>query len=521
MEPSGFWALGSGFSTIGRFLILLVLATLAAGCAVGPDFVPPEPDMPPTYRAEVAPAEATSFADVPWWEVFQDEDLQHLITTALENNYDLLTAAYRVEAARHQVGITRSEIYPQVGYQGAAQRARTFFPTATENPTFNTFLGTFNLAWEIDVWGRIRRASEASLADLFATEDFRRGVVLSLVSGVAQAYFELQELDLELQIARETTQSFEETVALFTRRFQGGVDSKLSVERAKAALAQAAAAIPQTQQRIVIKENQISILLGRPPGPIARAPLMTQSAVPPQTPAGLPSQLLLRRPDILQAEQQIASANALIGVSVANFFPQIGLTTLYGGQSSELENIIKGPGQVWAISGSVLGPLFQGGLLIESYRQSVADWEATKQQYEQAVLTALGEVSDALIAQQKLEEVRIEQAKEVAALQESVRLALLRYNGGLSTYFEVLEAQQQLFPAENALAQTDRDRLLAVVQLYAALGGGWSEDHFEPPGWFDFAHFGDDSLQTPAVPPVASIDTSAPAPVSAPEPVAQ
>ena len=451
----------------------LLLTFLLGGCAVGPDFVKPEPAMPPAYRSEIEPAEAASFADAPWWDVFRDEILRGLIDEALANNYDLRTAVYRVQSAQHQVGITRSPLFPNASYQGAAQRARVFIAPEFPNTTFNTFLGSFNLAWEIDIWGRVRRATESSLADMLAAEDFRRGVVLSLVSTVAQSYFSLQELDLELEIARSTTESFADTEALFNRRYLGGVDSKLSVERAKAALHNAAATIPQLEQQIVIQENQLCALLGRPPGPIAREPLLTLAALTPATPPGLPSQLLLRRPDILQAEQQIAATNALIGVSVANFFPRIGLTTLYGAQSSEIENLVKGPGAIWTIGGTILGPLFQGGALIESYRQSVTDWEATKQQYMQTVLTALGEVSNALIAQQKLAEERLEQEREVEALRESVRLALLRYTGGLSTYFEVLEAQQQLFPAETALAQTDGDRLLAVVQLYAALGGGW------------------------------------------------
>lgn len=464
-------------------LVLLVLAI--GGCAVGPDFVRPEPVVPPAYRSEVAPAEAASFADQAWFDVFQDATLRGLIDDALTNNYDLRTAAARVEQAQHQVGVTRSELFPQVGYNGAAQRGSSFIGPNTSNQTFNTFLGSFNLAWEIDVWGRIRRATEASEAVLYATDDVRRGVVLSLVSGVAGSYFTLQELDLELEIARRTTENFSETLDLFTRRFKGGVDSKLSVERARAARAQAAATIPQLQQQVVQQENAICTLLGRPPGPIAREPLLTRRALPPQTPPGLPSELLRRRPDILQAERLIESSNAQVGVAVANFFPRIGLTTLYGGQSSDLENVIKTPGVIWAVAGSMLGPIFQGGRLTEAYRAQVADWEASQAIYEQTVLTALGEVSNALIAQQKQEEVRVEQEVQVDALRESVRLALLRYNGGLSTYFEVLEAQQQLFPAELQLAQTDLGRVLAVVDLYRSLGGGWdANDMSVDPGFW-------------------------------------
>ncbi|HSP97821.1 MAG TPA: efflux transporter outer membrane subunit [Candidatus Dormibacteraeota bacterium] len=456
-----------------------------AGCAVGPDFVKPEPEMPPAYRSELAPAEAVSFADEPWFDVFHDATLRALIDESLASNYDLRTAAARVEQAQHQVGVTRSEIFPQVGYQGAAQRGKSFLGPNSDNQTFNTFLGAFNLAWELDVWGRIRRATEASEAVLYATDDVRRGVVLSLVSGVASAYFTLQELDLQLDIARRTTESFTETVQLFTRRYQGGVDSRLSVERAKAARATAAATIPQIEQAIVQQENAICILLGRSPGPVAREPLLTLNALPPQTPPGLPSELLRRRPDVLAAERLIESSNAQVGVAVANFFPRIGLTTIYGGQSSDLDNIVKTPGVVWAIAGSLVGPIFQGGRLTEAYRAQIADWEATKAQYVSTVLTALSEVSNALIAQQKLEGVRAEQQFAVDALRESVRLALLRYNGGLSTYFEVLEAQQQLFPAELALAQTDLGRILAVVDLYRSLGGGWqSNDMSVDPGFW-------------------------------------
>jgi len=485
------FSLRRGTSLLRRGHLILgipLLAALLTGCPVGPNFQPPHPTMPENYRAALTPAEAQSFATLPWWEVFHDETLRDLIEEALANNYDLKTAVARVESAQHQVGVTRSPLFPQVGYQGGAGRQKVFTGVTPENQTIDVFLGSFNLAWEIDVWGRVRRATEASEATLYATDDVRRGVVLSLVSGVAQAYFGLQELDLTLTIARETTQSFDDTVALFTRRFKGGVDSLLSVERALAARDQAAALIPATEQQIIVQENLICTLLGRPPGPIPRAEIMTQEAVPPKTPPGLPSDLLQRRPDVLQAEQQIAAANATVGVTVANFFPRIGMTTFYGGQSSEIENIVKGKGTIWGISGSVLGPLFQGGQLTESYRAAVADWEATKQRYEQTVITALAEVSNALIAQQKLEQVRTEQASQVEALQESVRLALLRYEGGLASYFEVLEAEQQLFPAQLNLAQTDRDRLLAVVQLYAALGGGWEandqpvEAGFWPPG---------------------------------------
>lgn len=468
-----------------RRAIAIALAVGLAGCPVGPNFVKPSPETPARYRSELEPAEAASFADTPWFDVFQDATLRGLVEEALANNHDLETATSRVEQALHEVGITRSEIFPQVGYEGGAQRGRNLFGAPIDVPTFNLFLGAFNLAWEVDVWGRIRRATEASEAALYATDDIRRGVVLTLVSAVATSYFRLQELDLELEIARTSTDSFTSTLDLFTRRYNSGVDSKLSVERARSARALAAATIPRLEKDIVQEENRLCTLLGRTPGPVKREKLLTLRALPPATPPGLPAELLRRRPDVLEAERRIEETNAEVGVAVASFFPRIGLTSLYGGQSTELENIVKTPGVIWSIAGSIMGPIFQGGRLTENYRARQAAWEAAKTQYAQSVLTALAEVSNALIAQQKLEGVRAEEADEVDGLRSSVNLALLRYDGGRATYFEVLEAEQQLFPAELALARTDLDRLLAVVDLYRALGGGWQANDLQvdPSPW--------------------------------------
>lgn len=466
---------GKGGNT--RSLPLLVVLGVCAACAVGPNYRRPEVPAPAAYRGQVGAAEAVSFADLPWWEVFQDDVLQALIEEALQNNRDLRTAAARVEQFRAVVGVARSELFPQGEYEGGAARSRGVTPLLSPVPpgtTRTSFLGVFNLAWEIDVWGRIRRSTEAALADLFASEAFRRGVVLSLVSSVAQAYFELLELDLELEIARRTAASFQRTLDLFTQQFNRGVASRLEVTRAEAALASTVATIPSLELQIVAKENQLCVLLGRPPGPVARGRPLTDQAFP-ETPPGLPAQLLERRPDILQAEQTVVAANARVGVAVANFFPQIGLTSLYGGASGEVSDIINGRANLWSAAGQGVGPLFQGGLLYGNYQAARAQWEQAKEQYEQAVLVALQEVSNALVSQQKLAEVRREQARAVFALQESVRLSLLRYSGGFASYFEVIEAQQQLFPAENALAQIQRDQLIAVVQLYRALGGGWSE----------------------------------------------
>lgn len=451
----------------------LLCLLLASGCPVGPNYVRPESTPPPDFYGQEPSPPAESLADLPWWEVFSDPVLQRLVTEAVQSNYDLRVAVARVEQANALVGVARAPLLPQVSYEGTAARQRSLVFPGFPNQTYNLFAGTFNLAWELDIWGRIRRATEAAQAELLATDEFRRGVLLTLVSSVAQNYFDLIELDRELEIALDTTQSFRDTLQLFTRRFEGGVGSKLQTERAAAALYQTEANIPNLEAQIVAKENQLNVLLGRNPGPIPRGKSLVQQTTPPATPPGLPADLLERRPDVRQAEETIRSANAQIGVAVANFFPRIGLTSLYGGQSTELSDVVKGSANIWNLVGSVAGPIFTGGQLLEQYYAQVAAWEETKLQWEQTLITAFSEVSTTLVTQQKLAEVRVAQQKTVDAYSESVRLSLLRYNQGLANYYEVLEAQQLLFPAENDLARTQRDQLLVVVDLYRALGGGW------------------------------------------------
>jgi outer membrane protein, multidrug efflux system len=488
---------------VRRRAAVLLAAAVLAGCAVGPNYRRPAIDAPAETRGQIEPAEAESLADLPWWEVFGDPVLQKLITDAIEHNHDLQTAVFRVEQSRQLVGVARADLFPQIGYGGDASRQRAFIPGRSNNATFDSFLGAFNLAWEIDIWGRIRRATESARAEYYGTEDFRRGVLLTLVSDVAQAYFELLELDRQLEIARFSTKTFQDTVELFTRRFQGGVGTDLEVSRGEAALAQAAATIPDIERAIVAKENQLSVLLGRNPGDIPRgAPLQAETA-PPTIPAGLPSQLLERRPDVMQAEQAVVAGNANVGVAVANFFPRLGLTSLYGGQSSEIENIVKGTGNIWAVAGSLAGPIFQGGRLLASYKATKAAWEQTVQQYVQTTLNAFAEVSSTLVSQEKLKAIRSQKELQVSALQRSVDLSLDRYNEGIATYFEVLEAQQQLFPAQLDLARTTREQLTAVVLLYRALGGGWNlavPDWTRPPAEANTAA----AVTAPEPPPTAA-----------------
>jgi multidrug efflux system outer membrane protein len=446
---------------------------LASGCAVGPDYERPPVDAPDAFRGHVDTPEATSLADLPWWEVFEDEVLQQLILEALTANYDLKAAVSRVEQARALVGVAQSPFYPQIGYETSSGRQHQPQFKGTPDRTVNLFYGAISLAWEIDVWGRIRRSNEAAQDVLLATGEFRRGVLLSLATGVAEAYLRLVELDAELAIATATTVSFQETLDLFTRRFEGGVGDRLQVARAAAALAETEAQIPDLERLIVIQENALCVLLGRSPGPIPRGIPLNERSAPPATPPGLPSALLERRPDVLEAEHLIASANAQIGVAIANFLPQIGLTALYGGQSTELRDIVKQNFSVWNVAGNAVGPLFQGFLLLEQYRGQVANWEERKANYYQTVLNAFAEVSNTLTAQTRFAESIAAQERAVLAYQDSVRLSLLRYNSGLAGYFEVLEAQQQLFPAEISLARLRLSELLTVVILYRALGGGW------------------------------------------------
>jgi outer membrane protein, multidrug efflux system len=449
---------------------------VAAGCALGPNYTRPPITPPDAFYEEAAAAEAASFADAPWWEVFHEPTLEALIAEALAKGYDPQIAAWRVEEARALAGIARSEFFPQIGYQAQFERGRASDfsvspPTASRPVNFHTV--NVNAAWEIDLWGRIRRLNEAARAQFMAAEDNRRGVLLTLVASVAQAYCELRELDAELLIARRNVTAFEQTRDLFQRRLDAGVASALETARAEAALAQVAAQVPILESQIVDKENQLSFLLGRNPGPIERGAALAELPVAPDVPAGLPSALLERRPDLREAEQNLVAANADVGVAMANFFPAISLTGLFGGLAPDVSDLF-GPGKVWSIAAGLLGPLFQGGRLRSEYDASVARWNQVRLQYEQVVVAAFGDVSSALVAKQKFAESESQQALQVAALQESVRLSNLRYISGLADYFEVLDAQQQLFPAEIALSQARRDQLVATVRLYRVLGGGWN-----------------------------------------------
>jgi multidrug efflux system outer membrane protein len=338
----------------------------------------------------------------------------------------------------------------------------------------NAFLGGFEAVWEIDVWGRVRRMNEAARANYMASQEGHRTVMISLVGDVAQAYFELLELDDQLAIAKRTRDSYERTFKLFNDQHAAGLASNLELSRAKLALRSVSANIPEIERQIALKENEINILLGRNPGPVPRTSTLLAQELPIEIPVGLPSALLERRPDVRLAEQRVRKANAEVGVAVGDFFPRIGLTAFYGGVSPELHNLTSSGANMWSAAASAAGPLFTAGRLTGRYREAKAAWEEAKLQYQDTALGAFREVSDALISHRRYDEERIEQAEAVNAGRDAVAVATDRYREGKASYYEVLEAQQQLYPAENVLSHIEAGRRLAVVQLYKALGGGWS-----------------------------------------------
>jgi multidrug efflux system outer membrane protein len=463
-------------------LVPLLTALLALGCApMGPNYKRPELGLEPGFRTQ-AQAEAASLADRPWWEVFGDPALQALVGEALEHNYDTRLAAERVEEYRARAGIERAAEFPTFTPGAGWTRGRSSSFTASGGNTGAIFNVQVSMAWELDLWGRVRRLNEAARAQYLGAQDARRGVFLSVAAQVAEAYFSLRELDARLEIAKATTRSFQETWELFNRRQLGGAASALETARAEAALATAASTIPNLERQLRAQENQLCFLLGRGPGPIARGAALAEQPLPPGIPAGLPAALLERRPDLRVAEQQLVAANAAVGVVQASFFPTLSLNGLAGGIAPHLADLFAS-GREWDINPSFSGPALPPMRLKNQKAAAVAQWEQARTRYQSAVAGAYGEVATLLEAADRLAEVEAQQARAVAAYQEAVRLATLRYTAGLSSYIEVLEAQEQLFPAENNRSQTRLARLDTVVQLYKALGGGWNLKDPGDGGW--------------------------------------
>ena len=458
--------------------IAFVLLLIFTGCTLGPDYNRPAVLTPDNFRGVQGTPAADSLADIPWWEVFRDTVLQDLIREALNQNYDLRTAAARVEEARAQVGVTRSFLYPSVNFNGggsAQQVSRLSEPPQSfgANRSFQNWLAGFGMVWEIDVFGRIRRETEAASALYFASELDRRGVYITLVADVAQFYFDLRTLDLELEVTRRTLKLNDDTVAFYPRRYETGVSNRLEFEQAIANRARTAAVIPLLERRIAIQENLINFLLARNPGTIPRGPVLTDQYYPPAIPTGLPSTLLERRPDVQSAEQLLVAANASIGAAKALFFPNFSLSAALSSASHEFSNIADKRAAIWSVSGGFLQPIFQGWRLFWNYEATLARFDQALAQYEKAAQNGFREVADALVTIEKLRDERAEKEAQVTALQNSSNLSRLRYDAGFSNYLEVLIADQQLFDAEIELARTRGAQLNGVVQVYRALGGGW------------------------------------------------
>jgi len=469
-----------------RLALRVVVAALAmlAGCTVGPDYQRPQVKMTDTYRDQVKPADARSFADLPWWDVFHDEVLKSLIVEALQNNYDMRIAAARVEQARAQAGISAAQAYPAIGAGLGANYSRGSFIPGQTTSTFGSLTpqqrsAQFNInvsfSWEIDFWGKFRRGTEAAVAQFLATEEGRRGVIVSLIAQVAASYVLLCQLDEQLEIAKATTKNYAKTLELYTARLEGGTGSKLEVATGQAQVNDAQATALDLQRQITDQENQISYLLGRPPGPIPRGRTLTEFSFPPDIPPGLPSSLLERRPDVRQAEEQLIAANALIGVAKANFFPSISLTGIAGLATPDLSKIFSGPSFVWSGGGvaSWLAPLLQGAQLKGQYDAAWASWQQAEAIYEQSVLNAFQEVASSLNDTAALKPVLEQRESQVKSLGEAVDLAIDRFEGGVSSYLEVTTNQNTLFPAQLNLAAVRAERYLALISLYRALGGGW------------------------------------------------
>jgi multidrug efflux system outer membrane protein len=463
-----------------RCLCGLLLFIFSTSCAVGPNYRRPKVDVPQSYRGSdgVKPAAEgqTSFANLPWWEVFQDEELQKLIRTALEQNKDVKIAAARVEEARGIYRSKRGNQFPDVGVVVAGNQSfLTSSPLDQEGNlgTINrTFVATgMGVSYEADLWGRYRRGSEAARADILAQEEFKQTVILTLLSDVAVAYFELRSLDLQKEIAQSTAALRRHSLHLTQQRLKAGVISLLDVRQAEAELAVATATIPALDREIALKENQISLLLGANPEAIPRGKTLTEQSLPPQMPLDLPSALLERRPDIRASEQQLVAANARIGEAKALLFPQINLSNILGAA------FISGPVGGWtglaSLGGALFQSLFDGGKRKGNLQAAKARFEQAVLQYQKVIQQSLREVSDSLVSIKKFSEVRKEREKLVRAVRDGHRLATARYEGGVSSYLEVLEAERILFRSELELVQVRHDQLLAMVQMYRALGGGW------------------------------------------------
>jgi multidrug efflux system outer membrane protein len=466
-----------------RQILLISIVCFSTACTVGPNYKRPSIATPQNFRAPnpLPPGEVASFADLKWFEVFKDEQLQALIRHALERNYDLRDAAARVEEARAALGITRSDQYPSFGAGGAVEINRLSREGATPIPPQLLFNQNRNfgtaalqlLSFEVDIWGKLRRATEAARANLLSADEYRKVVVTTLVSDVASAYLTLRELDYELEISRRTLQTRQDSLELTRSREVHGVSTELDLRQAEQLVYTASETIPQIQRQIEQTENQIRLLLGESPDAVVRGKSLTEQQLPPEVPPGLPSALLERRPDIRAAEQNLIAANAQIGVARAAYFPTLSLSGALGGASTQLSSLFSGPASLWNLTSQITQPIFTAGRLKSGVKLAEAEHERTLVQYEKTIQTAFAETSDALIAHQRFRESREQQEALERTLEDRLRLAYLRYHGGVDTQLNALDADRDLFQAQLDLARLRLEEILSVVQLYKALGGGW------------------------------------------------
>lgn len=464
--------------------IFFLSASMLSGCAVGPNYHRPTVQTPPAFHgpdeSQQTEPQTASFADLPWWKVFHDPQLQELIRTALKQNYDLQLAVERVNAARAQVGITRSNEFPQVSLDPTFSGGKN-----DQNIKSNIFSLAADVVFQVDLFGRYRRATEAARAQLLGTQDAQQTVILTLVSDVASDYFLLRDLDLQLQITKETVRTQEDSVKLTEARLQHGVATTLDVLQARQVLDTANAQIPDLERQIGQTEDALNILLGKYPDNVPRGQALGietpdgwtwSESLPPQLPAGLPSELLERRPDIREAEQNLVAANANIGVAKAMFFPQISLLGSGGaafGHSQFAGSHIPAPLGVGTYTAALSQPIFEGGALRNNLRYAKSEQRQALIGYQQSIQRAFGDVSNAWIGYEKYHRVRERQEQSVKDLQQSVNVSLMRYKGGTATYLSVLDSQRSLFDAELTLAQARNNEYQSLVQLYKALGGGW------------------------------------------------
>ena len=453
-----------------RKLAAPLMAVLVSACMIGPDYQRPPIDAPAAWR--LSEQGAKDLANSAWWEQFNDPALNTLVATALRENKDLMIASARIEEFAGRLGITRSQLYPQVGLGVDASRQRVTLPGSSANGTYNSYDVLLGASWEIDLWGRIRRESEAARARLMSTEEGKQGVVLTLVAGVAGSYINLRDLDRQLEIAVNTANAREASYKIFQDRYTGGVISLLELNQNKSQYEEALATIPKFEKEIAQQENALSVLLGRNPGPIARGNNIDQLRVP-AVPEGLPSTLLERRPDVRGAEQDLIARNALIGAAKAAYFPSISLTALFGVASSSLSSLFSSGSQAWQYGGALSQPIFTGGLLAGQVEVAEAQQQQSLFAYQKTVQNAFREVNDALIDIDRTRAQLAAQRLQVQSLQVYADTARLRYDNGYTSYIEVLDAERSLFNAQLQYTQTQQTQLQASINLYKAMGGGW------------------------------------------------